>query len=92
MFPFIESPFPFRPLFLLTGISALFAVLFLFLFLLIVSSLKAKSEHSLIPSGLPWMGKPASNFFKSLRTNFRGLIDSVRLYKEGYRKVCTYIS
>ncbi|KAJ6578775.1 cytochrome P450, partial [Mycena vulgaris] len=71
-------------------LSLLSAVVFgpltlLFVFLFFVSSLKARKEHASVPASLPWMGtKP--QLFSAIRANFRGLVDSIALYTQGYRK------
>lgn len=62
----------------------LFSVLFLFLF--VVSSLKASKEHASVPTSLPWVGTQ-DQLFSSIRANFRGLVSSVKLFTSGYRKV-----
>ncbi|KAJ7042980.1 cytochrome P450 [Mycena alexandri] len=69
---------------LLSGVVlGLFSLLFVFLFF--VSNLKARKEHASVPSSLPWVGtKP--ELFSAIRANFRGLIDSVNLFTQGYRK------
>ncbi|KAJ6454267.1 cytochrome P450 [Mycena vitilis] len=57
----------------------------LFVFLFFVSNLKARKEHASVPASLPWMGtKPES--FSAIRANYRGLVDSIALYTQGYRK------
>ncbi|KAJ7454982.1 cytochrome P450 [Mycena galericulata] len=57
----------------------------LFVFLFFVSNLKARKEHASVPSSLPWVGtKP--QVFSAIRANFRGLVDSVALYTQGYRE------
>lgn len=65
----------------------LFVSLILFLgFLFSLASLKAHSEHVHVPSELPWVGK-RRELLSSIRANWRGLIESVPLYLEGYGKV-----
>lgn len=52
----------------------------------LVSSLVAHREHGHAPSGVPWVGK-RREFLGSIKANWRGLVDSVPLFLDGYRKV-----
>ncbi|KAF5366267.1 hypothetical protein D9758_005804 [Tetrapyrgos nigripes] len=61
-------------------------LLLLLLFLFIVSSTKSSKEHTSVPEHLPWVGRESTQFLASIRANYRGLVDSVRIYREGYRK------
>ena len=62
---------------------------FLIVFVFVVSCLKAHREHGIVPKDLPWSGRQHRQVLASIRANFRGLVDSVHLFKEGYRKVTT---
>lgn len=64
-------------------------LLFLIVFVFTVSSLKGRREHGIIPKDLPWSGRQQGQILASIRANYRGLVDSVHLFKEGYRKVIT---
>ncbi|CAK5271120.1 unnamed protein product [Mycena citricolor] len=54
-------------------------------FLFFVINLKARKEHALVPGSLPWVGK-TNEIFSAVRSNWRGLVDSVTLFRTGYRK------
>lgn len=64
----------------------------LIVFVFIISSLKARREHGIVPKHLPWSGRQQEQILASIRANYRGLVDSVHLFKEGYRKVITILS
>jgi hypothetical protein len=84
MLDYFYSTLPFHVALVTAAVSGLLSLLFVFLFF--VSNLKARKEHASVPSSLPWMGtKP--QIFSDIRANFRGLVDSVALYTQGYRKV-----
>lgn len=84
MLDYIRSTLPFHLALLSAVFFGLLSLLFVFLFF--VSNLKARKEHASVPSSLPWMGtKPQA--FSAIRANFRGLVDSIALYTQGYRKV-----
>lgn len=66
---------------------ALLGLLFLlFAFLFVLSSFKASKEHASVPACLPWMGRQ-EQLLASIRANFRGLGNSVKLFTEGYGQV-----
>ena len=67
------------------GIALTLSSLIVFLF--IVLSLKAHREHGIVPKTLPWSGRQHGQIFASAIANYRELVDSVRLFKEGYHKV-----
>ncbi|KAJ7805886.1 cytochrome P450 [Mycena olivaceomarginata] len=84
MLDYFYSTLPFHLALFTAAVSGLLSLLFIFLFF--VSNLKARKEHASVPPSLPWMGtKP--QIFSAIRANFRGLVDSVALYTQGYRKV-----
>jgi hypothetical protein len=87
MFDYLPSSFLYRaalvPLVLVGFVTTL--VIFLF----IVASVKAHTEHSRVPADLPWVGHNNERFFGSLKANWRGLWSSIALYLEGYGKVCS---
>lgn len=70
----------------LLAATLLGALILFIVFLVVVASLKARDEHSRVPSELPWVGKERESF-ASLKANWRGLIKSIPLYLEGYTKV-----
>ncbi|KAJ7859036.1 cytochrome P450 [Mycena olivaceomarginata] len=69
------STLPFHVALVTAAVSGLLSLLFVFLFF--VSNLKARKEHASVPS---------PQIFSAIRANFRGLVDSVALYTQGYRK------
>ncbi|KIJ43181.1 hypothetical protein M422DRAFT_253378, partial [Sphaerobolus stellatus SS14] len=84
MLDYIQSTLPYHAFLASSTLLALLLLFFVFLF--IVSSLKASKEHAAVPASLPWIGRNSSELFASVRANFSGLINSVKLYTEGYRK------
>ncbi|KAJ7730246.1 cytochrome P450 [Mycena maculata] len=83
MFDYFRSTLPYHLLLFTVALSGLLTLLLVFLFF--VSNIKARKEHASVPSSLPWMGtKPQA--FSAIRANFRGLVDSIALYTQGYRK------
>ncbi|KAJ7053953.1 cytochrome P450, partial [Mycena amicta] len=57
------------------------------LFLFLVASIKAYTEHSRVPAHLPWVGqKDGDVVFRSFIANWRALWNSFALYIEGYGK------
>ena len=69
------------------GLGIVLTLSCLIVFLFTVSSLKAHREHGIVPKTLPWSGRQHGQILASTIANYRGLVDSVRLFKEGYRKV-----
>ncbi|KAF9269898.1 cytochrome P450 [Marasmius fiardii PR-910] len=55
------------------------------LFFFTVTALKAHREQSILPKGLPFLGK-RSEWFASVRANARGASDSFKLFTEAYEK------
>ncbi|KAJ7500864.1 cytochrome P450 [Mycena galericulata] len=56
------------------------------MFAFLVVSFQARTEHARVPSEIPWVGN-RNEIFGSLRVNWRGLVDSIALYMEGYSKL-----
>lgn len=56
------------------------------LFLLCMASARARKEHATVPTHLPWTGRH-NQLFASIRANYRGLVNSVQLFRSGYREV-----
>ncbi|KAF7297355.1 hypothetical protein MIND_00969000 [Mycena indigotica] len=82
----LSSDLPSVSSFVTLALSAVCGPLvFLFIFLFFVSDLKARKEHARV-AGLEWMGKDPNQFFSAIRANYRGLVDSVALYRAGYKK------
>ncbi|KAF7321139.1 hypothetical protein HMN09_00202000 [Mycena chlorophos] len=73
------------PFVLLSSVALSTPLILLFVFLFFVSDVKARKEHALTP-GFEWMGRNSNEFFAAIRANFRGLVDSVALYRAGYAK------
>ncbi|KAF8202595.1 cytochrome P450 [Mycena galopus ATCC 62051] len=83
MLDYVYSTLPLHLALFTTAVSGLLSFLFVFLFF--VSNLKARTEHASVPPSLPWMGTKRE-IFSAVRANFRGLVDSIALYTQGYRK------
>ncbi|KAF9075520.1 cytochrome P450 [Rhodocollybia butyracea] len=74
------SPLP------LVGLVGFSTLLLNFIFFFIVQTQKATRDHSVIPNALPWIGRDKNEIFSSVRSNYRGLVNSVQLFKAGYQK------
>ncbi|KAF9075522.1 cytochrome P450 [Rhodocollybia butyracea] len=72
------SPLP------LVGLVGLSILLLIFFFS--VQTQKATRDHSVIPNAFPWVGRNKNEIFSSVRSNYRGLVNSVQHFKAGYRK------
>lgn len=72
---------------LIVSLVSVSVFLFNITFFFIVQNTKAIRDHRVIPNVLPWIGKDKDEIFSSLRANYRGLTNSVELFRTGYRKV-----
>ncbi|KAE9389808.1 cytochrome P450 [Gymnopus androsaceus JB14] len=85
MLDYIPFNFPYH--FLLFLSLALFSLLSLtIVFVFFVTNIKANREHGIVPKSLPWVGRQQGQLFSAIRSNFRGLVNSVTLFREGYTK------
>jgi hypothetical protein len=85
MLYFIRHSLPYHLSIVSLVAASTLALLIIFVF--IVSSLKAHREHNIVPKHLPWSGRQDGQILASIRANWRGLVNSVNLFKDGYRKV-----
>ncbi|KAG7094626.1 hypothetical protein E1B28_005450 [Marasmius oreades] len=64
------------------------SIILIVFFFFTVTALKAHREQSILPKGLPFLGKK-NEFLASIRANARGASDSFRLFTEAYEKYST---